>query len=98
VGRNPNPLAGTDHKPRRLHAQILLTNVNAAGARERRDVGAVIDDEQNTPRNQERRKPARGFKKLTGRRCFVPVLEQTDSSIGEFLGALCFGNGKQCCV
>jgi hypothetical protein len=98
VGRNPNPFVGTDHTPRRLDAQILLTNVNPAGTRESCDVGAVIDDKRNAWRNQERREPARRFKKLPGRRRLVPVLEQTDAGIGEFLGTLYFGNGKQCCV
>jgi hypothetical protein len=75
-----------------------LSDVNAARFRGPRDIGTVIHDKRDTLGHYQGRKPLRAFEQFARRRPLVPILEQSDTRIDKLLSALCFGNGKQCCV
>jgi len=72
--------------------------VNTVCSRNGRDIRPIIHHKGDTLRNQQRRKPLRGFEQFPRGRPLVPVLEQPDAGGGKSLGTLYFGNGKQCCV
>jgi hypothetical protein len=63
-----------------------------------RNIGPVIHDKGHTLRDQQQRKPFRGCQDFARGRLLVPVLQQPDTGSSKFISALCFGNGKQCCV
>ncbi len=61
VRRNAQQFPRPYHRTRCFRSQILLSDVDAARFRGRRDIGPVIHNKCDTLWNQQRRKPLRAF-------------------------------------